>query len=66
MWTKAFLQFSGFRNRTEAVNEGIRLLIRRYRAVKIAENIDKIAGENHGKRSLTDALLVSRKEEDHE
>jgi len=28
-----------FRNRTEAVNEGIRLVIRRYKAMKIAEKI---------------------------
>lgn len=35
-----------FRNRTEAVNEGIKHLIRRYKAIKIAENIDKITKEN--------------------
>ncbi len=52
-----------FRNRTEAVNEGIRLLIRRYKAVKIAENIDKIAKENYGEGSITDSLLASRDEE---
>lgn len=53
-----------FRNRTEAVNEGIRLLIRRYKAMKIAGNIDKIAKENYGEKSLTDALFTSREEED--
>jgi Arc/MetJ-type ribon-helix-helix transcriptional regulator len=53
-----------FRNRTEAVNEGIRLLIRRYKAMKIAEKIDKIATGKKSKKSLTDALLELRDEED--
>jgi Arc/MetJ-type ribon-helix-helix transcriptional regulator len=53
-----------FRNRTEAVNEGIRLLIRRYKAMKIADTIDKIAKENYGEGKLTDALFALREEED--
>ena len=53
-----------FRNRTEAVNEGIRLLIRRYKAMKIAEKIDKIALGKKGKESLTKVLLELRDEED--
>ena len=53
-----------FRNRTEAVNEGIRMLIRRYKAMKIAEKIDEIAGSKHGKGELTKALLDVREEED--
>ncbi len=53
-----------FRNRTEAVNEGIRLLIHRYKAMKIAEKIDRIAKEKHGERSLTEALFNLRDEED--
>jgi len=53
-----------FRNRNEAVNEGIRLLIRKYKAIKIAEKIDQIAEGKHGKGSLTEALLKVRKEED--
>jgi len=53
-----------FRNRTEAVNEGIRLLIRRYKAMKIADTIDKIAKENYGEGRLTDALFTLREEED--
>ncbi|UCE73044.1 MAG: hypothetical protein JSV56_08365 [Methanomassiliicoccales archaeon] len=53
-----------FRNRTEAVNEGIRLLIRRYKAMKIAEKIDKIAMGKKNKKSLTEALLELRDEED--
>jgi len=53
-----------FRNRTEAVNEAIRLLIRRYKVMKIAENIDAIAKENTGKGTITDALSAIREEED--
>ncbi len=53
-----------FRSRTEAVNEGIRLLIRRYKAMKIAEKIDKIALGKKGKESLTKVLLELRDEED--
>ena len=53
-----------FRNRTEAVNEGIRLVIRRYKAMKIAENIDKIAMGKKGKESLTKVLKELRDEED--
>ena len=57
--------YSGiFRNRTEAVNEGIRLLIRRYKAIKIADTIDKIARENYGEGNLTDALFTLREEEE--
>jgi len=53
-----------FKNRTEAVNEGIRLLVRKYKAIKIAEKIDQIAEGKHGEGSLTKALLELRKEED--
>ena len=53
-----------FRNRTEAVNEGIRLLIRRYKAMKIAEKIDQIAESKHVKGSLSKTLLELRDEED--
>lgn len=53
-----------FRSRSEAVNEAIRLLIRKYKIMKIAERIDQIASENHGEGSLTEALLASRHEED--
>ena len=53
-----------FRNRNEAVNEGIRLLIRRYKAIKIAEKIDQIAEGKHGEGNLTKKLLELRKEED--
>ena len=53
-----------FRNRTEAVNESIRLLIRRYKAMQIATKIDKIAEKNYGDKSLTKTLLELREEED--
>ena len=55
-----------FRNRTEAVNEAIRLLIRRYKVMKIAEKIENIANQNLGNGSLTQALLDAREEEDDE
>ena len=53
-----------FRNRTEAVNEGIRMVIRRYKAMKIAEKIDQISKKKQGKKSLTEALVELREEED--
>lgn len=53
-----------FRNRTEAVNEGIRLLIRRYKAMKIAEKIDKIAMGKKGRESLSKVLSELRDDED--
>lgn len=53
-----------FRNRTEAVNEGIRLLVKRYKAMKIAEKIDEIADADHGEEDLTEALLELRRDED--
>ncbi len=53
-----------FRSRTEAVNEGIRLLIRRYKAMKIAEKIDKITLGKKSKKSLTKVLMELRDEED--
>lgn len=53
-----------FRNRTEAVNEGIRLLIRRYKAMRIAEKIDKIALGKKSRESLAKVLSEIRKDED--
>jgi len=53
-----------FRNRTEAVNEGIRLLIRRYKALKLAEKINSIADKNLGEKSLTETLSSIRDEEE--
>ena len=53
-----------FRNRTEAVNEAMRLLIRRYKVMNIAEKIESIAKKNLGVGSVTEALLASREEDD--
>lgn len=53
-----------FKNRTEAVNEGIRLLIRRYRILQIARRMDNLAESNFGEGSLTEALKELRQEED--
>lgn len=46
-----------FRNRTEAVNEGIRLFIRRYKAMKISEKIDKIAMGRKSKKKSYRGLI---------
>ena len=53
-----------FRNRTEAVNEAIRLLVRRYKIMKIAHKIDKISENYMDRDSLTEALMEVREEED--
>ncbi|MGD2248489.1 MAG: ribbon-helix-helix domain-containing protein [Candidatus Methanofastidiosia archaeon] len=53
-----------FKNRTEAVNEAIRLLIRRYKKMKITDNINKIAKENYGEGHITATLFGLREEED--
>jgi Arc/MetJ-type ribon-helix-helix transcriptional regulator len=53
-----------YRNRTEAVNEALRLLIRRYRIMKIADQIKEIAGSSEVDKSLTKALLDAREEDD--
>ncbi|MBD3261766.1 MAG: hypothetical protein GF334_08910 [Candidatus Altiarchaeales archaeon] len=53
-----------FRNRTEAVNEGIRLLVRRYSAIKIGERIERLSEKGVGKPSVTEALFEARKEDD--
>jgi Arc/MetJ-type ribon-helix-helix transcriptional regulator len=53
-----------FRNRNEAVNEGIKLLIRKYKAIKIAEKVDQIAEGKHGEGSPTKKFLELREEED--
>lgn len=53
-----------FRNRTEAVNEAMRLLIRRYKVMRIVEKIEDLASQNMGTGSLSQALLDARKEDD--
>ena len=53
-----------FRNRTEAVNEALRLLVKRYRMIHLEQKMDRIAKENVGKKSVTESLFESRKEDD--
>jgi Arc/MetJ-type ribon-helix-helix transcriptional regulator len=53
-----------FRDRTEAVNEALKFLIRRYKATKIAEQIESLSKNVETDMSLTDALMSSRDEED--
>ncbi len=53
-----------FRNRTEAVNEAIRILIRRYKAANIAQKIQKTAQQKPGDKSVSEALSQLRQEED--
>ena len=49
-----------FRDRTEAVNEALKFLIRRYKAMKIAEQIESLSKNVKTDMSLTDALMSSR------
>jgi len=53
-----------FRNRTEAVNEALRLLIRRYRIMKVAEQITDLARSNELDKDLTKLLIESREEDE--
>lgn len=46
-----------YRNRTEAVNDAIRWLIRRYKLMRIADRIDNISEKDLGDKSLTEALI---------
>jgi len=53
-----------FRNRTEAVNEALRLLIRRYQLMKLEERMNKVSEKTRGLSSVTDAVVNSHVEED--
>jgi len=53
-----------FRDRTEAVNEALKFLIRRYKAMKIAEQIESLSKNVETDMSLADALMSSRDEAD--
>ncbi len=50
-----------FRDQTEAVNEMLKFSIRRYKAMKIAEQIESRSKNVKTDVSLTDALMSSRK-----
>lgn len=53
-----------FRSRTEAVNEAMRLIIKKYKVLSAIENIKAQARSNTNDESLTDLLLESRREDD--
>ena len=53
-----------FRSRSEAMNEGIRLLIRRYKLAKLESKLLKAKKNTRDLPSVTDALIRAREEED--
>lgn len=53
-----------FRNRTEAVNEALRLLVRRYHMMQLGQRMDKVGEGNKGKASVTESLFAAREEDD--
>ncbi|MFH0860760.1 MAG: ribbon-helix-helix domain-containing protein [Candidatus Altiarchaeota archaeon] len=53
-----------FRNRTEAVNEALRLLIRRYQLMRLEERMNKVGERTRELPSVTDAVVNSHREED--
>jgi Arc/MetJ-type ribon-helix-helix transcriptional regulator len=53
-----------YRNRTEAMNDALRLLVRRYMAVRARQKIFKTRRKlGRHKGNLTGALITARKEE---
>ncbi|MEA3255416.1 MAG: hypothetical protein U9Q22_06240 [Candidatus Altiarchaeota archaeon] len=53
-----------FRNRTEAVNEAIRLFIRRYSMMKLGERMEKVKEGTDKLPSPARAIMISHEEED--
>jgi len=53
-----------YKNRTEAINEAIMLLVRRDRMRKIEERMRRISKKLEGKPSVSRALMESREEAD--
>ena len=53
-----------FRSRSEAMNEGIRMLIRRYQLAKLEAKLSKAKEGTEKYGSVTEALLKAREEED--
>ena len=53
-----------FSSKSEAINEAIHLLIKKYRLSKIEKNIDSVRMDTENFRSVTEAVLSSREEED--
>ena len=53
-----------FRSRSEAMNEGIRILIRRYKLAKLESKLMLAKNNSMDLPSVTDALLKAREEDD--
>jgi Arc/MetJ-type ribon-helix-helix transcriptional regulator len=53
-----------FRSRSEAMNEGIRMLIRRYKLAALESKLIDARKETEDLPSVTKALIEARKEED--
>ncbi|MDP7264777.1 MAG: ribbon-helix-helix domain-containing protein [Candidatus Thermoplasmatota archaeon] len=53
-----------FRSRSEALNEAIRLLIRRYKLAKLESKLASVREGTENLPSVTEALLKAREEED--
>ncbi len=53
-----------FKSRSEAMNEGIRMLIRRYQLAKLESKLIKAKEGTETYDSVTEALLRAREEED--
>jgi Arc/MetJ-type ribon-helix-helix transcriptional regulator len=53
-----------FRSRSEALNEGIRLIIRRYKLAKLESKLLEAKQGSKDLPSVTDALIRAREEED--
>ena len=53
-----------FRSRSEAMNEAIRLLIRRYKLAKLESKLASVREGTEELASVTEALLKAREEED--
>jgi len=53
-----------FRSRSEAMNEAIRLLIRRYKLAKLESKLASVRDRTEDLPSVTEALLKAREEED--
>jgi Arc/MetJ-type ribon-helix-helix transcriptional regulator len=54
-----------FRNRTEAVNEALRILVRRYHIMKLEGRMQKVSEKNKGLPSITKAVINAHTEEDY-
>ena len=53
-----------FRNRTEAVNEALRLLVRRYHLMKLEGQMQNVSEKTKGLPSVTKAVINAHAEED--